>query len=72
MERLKSLQAAYASVHEKLAPLVHQSAGASAEKFDRAWEEWDRTSFEAEMATRTIAHEFGLAIVTSLMTPEKF
>lgn len=72
MERLKSLQAAYASVHEKLAPLVHQSTGASVEKFDRAWEEWDRTSFETEMATRTLAHELGLAIVTSLMTPERF
>jgi hypothetical protein len=72
MERLKGLQAAYASVHEKLAPLVHQSTGASLEKFDRTWEEWDRTSFEAEMATRTLAHELGLAIVTSLMTPDKF
>jgi hypothetical protein len=72
MERLKGLQAAYASVHEKLAPLVHQSTGASLEKFDRAWEEWDRSSFEAEMATRTLAHELGLAIVTSLMTLEKF
>lgn len=71
MEHLKGLQAAYASAHEKLSPLVHQSAGAAPEGFDRAWEEWDRTSFDTELATRALAHELGLAIVTSLMTPEK-
>lgn len=71
MEHLKSLQAEYASVHEKLEPMLHRSTGTSQEKFDRAWEEWDRTSFDAEMATRTLAHELGLAIVTSLMTPER-
>jgi hypothetical protein len=72
MEHLKSLQAEYATVHEKLEPLLHQSPGTVPGDFDRAWEEWDRTSFDAEIATRTLAHELGLAIVTSLMTPEKF
>lgn len=71
MEYLKGLQAEYASMHEKLAPVLHQSTGTSVEKFDRAWEEWDRTSFDAEIATRNLAHELGLAIVTSMMTPER-
>jgi hypothetical protein len=72
MERLKSLQAEYAAVHEKLEPLLRQSTGTPPGNFDRAWEEWDRTSFDAEMATRTLAHELGVAIITSLMTSEKF